>query len=66
MQVLHQEAISIVPRQEDILQHISHSFLFESQVLGSHYRRVDKIKSTKTNHKDIGDCGGTDYVRDSI
>lgn len=42
--ILHQEAIGIIPGQEHILQHISHSFLLESQVLGSYDRRVDEVQ----------------------
>ena len=49
LHVLHQEAVGVVPGQEDVLQHIPHAFLLEAQVLGSHHWRVDQVQSTHTH-----------------
>ncbi len=43
--VLHQEAVCIVPRQEDILDHSKDTLLLEAQGLTPHHRGVDQIQA---------------------
>mmetsp|Transcript_136691 Transcript_136691/g.291993 ORF Transcript_136691/g.291993 Transcript_136691/m.291993 type:complete len:226 (-) Transcript_136691:1212-1889(-) len=40
-----EEAVGVVPRQEDILHHVSHALLLELQGLGPDHRRVAEVHS---------------------
>lgn len=53
--VLNEEAVRVVPRQEHIFQHISYSFLFEAQVLGSDYGRIDQVEAECIGTKPVDD-----------
>lgn len=57
LHILHQEAIGVVPGQEDVLQHVAHAFLFETQVLRSNHGRVDQVQPAQGNSEDSGKCG---------
>ena len=48
--ILYEEPVGVVPRQEDVLEHIFNSFLLETQVVSSDHRRVDEVQ---TNNKHI-------------
>ena len=45
--VLDQEAISVVPREEHIFQHTVNARFLESERLGTHHRRVDQIETDR-------------------
>ena len=45
--VLHEEAIRIVPRQEDVFDDVFDALLLESQSLRLHNWRVDQIQPTQ-------------------
>ena len=45
--VLHEEPERIVPREEDVLDNVPHSFLLEAKALPSHNWRVDEVQSRK-------------------
>ncbi|KAA6429736.1 MAG: hypothetical protein FRX49_00169 [Trebouxia sp. A1-2] len=45
--VLHKEAVGVVPRQEDILDHSKDTLLLEAQGLTPHHRGVDQDRSTQ-------------------
>ena len=45
--VLHKEPECIVPREEDILDDIPHSFPLEAKAFSSHHWRVDEVQSRK-------------------
>ena len=42
---LHEEAVRVVPRQEDVLEHLLHTSLLEAQVLSTHDGRVDEVEA---------------------
>lgn len=41
--VLDEEAVCVVPREQYILEDIPHTFLLEAQVFCSYHRRIDQI-----------------------
>lgn len=43
--VLDEEAVGVVPREQHILQDITHTLLLKSKVFCSHHRGVDQIQS---------------------
>ena len=45
--VLHEEPERVVPREEDVLDNVPHSFLLETKALPSHNWRVDEVQSRK-------------------
>ena len=45
--VLHEEPECVVPREEDVLDNVPHSFLLETKALPSHNWRVDEVQSRK-------------------
>lgn len=44
LEILHKESVSVVPRDEDVLQDVTDTFFLEAQVLGAHHRRIDQIE----------------------
>ena len=43
--ILHQEAVCIVPRQEDVLHNCEDALLLEAQSLPSHHGGVDQVET---------------------
>ena len=41
---MHQEAIGVVPREEDVADDSKHALLFESEVFRSNHGRVDEVE----------------------
>jgi hypothetical protein len=41
--VLDEEAVSVVPREQHIFEDIPHTFLLEAQVFCSYHRGIDQI-----------------------
>ena len=47
--VLDEEPVGVVPRQEDVLHHVTHALLLEAKVVSAHHRRVDQVKPVNHN-----------------
>ena len=60
LNVLDQEAVGIVPGQEDVLQDVTNAVFFESQVLCPHHRRIDQVEPGGDVGKGVGWGGGGD------
>ena len=52
--VLHEEPERVVPREEDVLDNVPHSFLLETKALPSHNWRVDEVQSRKGCEGGVG------------
>mmetsp|Transcript_11764 Transcript_11764/g.30959 ORF Transcript_11764/g.30959 Transcript_11764/m.30959 type:complete len:724 (-) Transcript_11764:1012-3183(-) len=52
---LHQEAVRVVPRQEDVLEHLPDAILAEGQVLGAHDGRIDQVEPQRVGAVPVED-----------
>ena len=66
LDVLQQEAVGVVPRDEHVLQHAVHAGLLESERLRSHHRRVDEVQTHRVGAVFVDDGLGVGVVLQAL